>query len=89
MLDSSLGDDFRVNLKILQTITNKTSREVAVGVGVHEQTVCNWRAGRRFPSRGSINRLCEFFKIDQSTLGYVPDREEMVELESGTTGEST
>ena len=85
MLTSSLGEDFKTNLKLLQTLTKKTSREVAEAIGVHEQTICNWRAGRRFPSRGSIDRLCDFFGINEETLGYAPDRKTMAHMESGET----
>jgi transcriptional regulator with XRE-family HTH domain len=52
---------FAHNLRWLRRTINLDQGQLALCVGVHEQTVSNWECGRRFPSACHRLRLREVF----------------------------
>ena len=56
------------NIKHLMASTDKTSKDIADGLGVSKSTVSRWVNGQRIPRMDYIDKLCAFFKCSRNDI---------------------
>ena len=57
-------------LRGLRDSSGLSLKEVADVLGVTAATVSNWELGRRTPTADHVEKLCEFYGVKPSDLGY-------------------
>lgn len=60
----------KITLKAARVNANLTQAEAAAKLGVAVSTLKNWEAGKTFPNKPKIDRLCEVYGISFDVLFF-------------------
>lgn len=60
----------KISLKAARVNVNLSQGEAAEKIGVAVSTLRNWEAGKTFPNKPKIDKICEVYGIDFDVLFF-------------------
>ena len=60
----------KITLKAARVNVNMTQTEAAEKIGVAVSTIRNWEAGKTFPTKPMIDKLCEVYGVPFDVLFF-------------------
>ena len=80
MLNNSVTETFKKNLKLLLEKKQSTQKDLAEYLNVSPSSINKWYNGKALPEMSKIDKICAFFGVNESDLlGYTPP--ETIELD--------
>lgn len=60
----------KISLKAARVNANLSQQDAAVRIGVAVSTLRNWEAGKTYPTKPKIDKLCEVYGISFDVLFF-------------------